>query len=419
MTELLQTVESVPVNMKTRRANWLRSPQGVWLRRALFQVHLWVGIALAVYAIAIGLSGSALVFRDEMEHAMWPAVYHVTPVKRSITMQAAVDRIQSARPGWVVFALRDFNTSGQATTALMRPVAGKFSANYGQVYFNPYTGEVLLDRLRYGGWLGWLANLHEYLLAGPVGLIVSGWMAVGLLMLCVTGIVLWWPGIQRWRSALMVNPRARWKRLNWELHSVVGFWACAALIVVTFTGLDFAFPDAIGNLVEVVTGGSLSTQDAQSIPQKRAPAFSNAPLMSIDQAIEAARVALPQDAPAGYLQLPATRTDAVQYKATGYYSGSPPYSELVRVTIDARTGAVLSYGDTRKETRGSRAEQYFTTIHFGSFGGDGLTGVVIKWLWVLVGVAPALLAVTGLIMYWNRKLRPAWLRMQRRRPSRA
>jgi hypothetical protein len=36
------------------------------------------------------------------------------------------------------------------------------------------------------------------------------------------------------------------------------------------------------------------------------------------------------------------------------------------------------------------------------------------WIfWVLLGIVPALLAVTGLIMYWNRKLRPAWLRMAR------
>jgi uncharacterized iron-regulated membrane protein len=94
-----------------------------------------------------------------------------------------------------------------------------------------------------------------------------------------------------------------------------------------------------------------------------------------------------------------------------------PFSELVRVTIDARTGAILAYGDTRKESRGSRIEQYFTSVHFGSFGGGGLLGVAIMWLWVLIGIAPAVLAVTGFIMYWNRKLRPAWLRMKRLRAS--
>lgn len=416
---MVAVTNASPVKLKS--ANWSSSPQRVWLRRALFQVHLWVGIALLAYAIVIGLTGSALVFRDEMEHAMWPAVYRVAPVQRSITMQAAVDRIQSDRPGWVLFALRDFNTPGQATTALMRPAVGQLSANYRQVYFDPNTGQVLLDRLRYGGWLGWLANVHEYLLAGATGLIVSGWMAVGLLVLCVTGIILWWPGIQRWTGALMVNPKARWKRLNWELHSVLGFWTCAALIAVTFTGLDFAFPRTIGDVVELATGSSLTPPSTPTISMKRqspsnGPSVSH-PVMNIDQAIEAVRVALPREAPAGYLQLPSTQAGAVQYKATGYYTGSLPFSELVRVTMDARTGAILAYGDTRKESRGSRIEQYFTTVHFGSFGGDGLFGVAIKSVWVMVGVAPVVLAVTGFIMYWNRKLRPAWLRMKRLRAS--
>jgi len=30
---------------------------------------------------------------------------------------------------------------------------------------------------------------------------------------------------------------------------------------------------------------------------------------------------------------------------------------------------------------------------------------------VSLGIVPALLAVTGLVMYWNRKLRPVWRRM--------
>ena len=400
---------------KKSSGNWIDSPQRVWLRRALFQVHLWVGIVISVYAIAIGLSGSALVFRDEIEHAMWPAVFHVTPMERTITMQAAVDHIQAERTDWVLFAIRDFNTQGQATTALMRPAAGELSANYRQVYFNPFTGEVLLDRLRYGGLLGWLANLHEYLLTGSAGLLVSGWMAVGMLVLCVTGIVIWWPGIQRWMSALKINPHARWKRLNWELHSMIGFWTCAALLALSFTGVGFAFPDAVDKVVTVAMTGSLNTNDGASSSKAHASANASMRVMNLDQAIDAIRVALPHEAPAGYLQLPANRTGSVQYKATGYYAGSLPYSELVRVTIDARTGAVLSYDDTRNESLSSRTQQYFTTIHFGSFGGDGLLGVAIKWVWVLIGIAPALLAVTGSIMYWNRGLRPWWLRMKKQR----
>ena len=32
---------------------WMRQPQRVWLRRALFQVHLWTGIGLGPYVVIL------------------------------------------------------------------------------------------------------------------------------------------------------------------------------------------------------------------------------------------------------------------------------------------------------------------------------------------------------------------------------
>jgi uncharacterized iron-regulated membrane protein len=246
----VKTTAAVSPLTPKQQPTWLRSPQRVWLRRSIFQVHLWVGIAIALYAIVIGLSGSAIVFREEIERATWPGIFHIAPSPQQITLQETIQHIQTARPHWTAFALRDFSDRQQAFTVLMRHDSSPLSPNYRQVSFNPYSGEVLLDRLRYAGWLGWLGNLHVYLLAGQTGLKVSGAMAIGLLILCLTGLVLWWPGIARWTAALKLNPNAKWKRLNWDLHSVVGFWTCTALLVVTFTGIDFAFPDQVGNIVE-------------------------------------------------------------------------------------------------------------------------------------------------------------------------
>src|SRR5262245_910992 len=45
---------------------WLQQPQRVWLRRALFQVHLWTGLALGVYVVVLSVTGSALVYRAEL-----------------------------------------------------------------------------------------------------------------------------------------------------------------------------------------------------------------------------------------------------------------------------------------------------------------------------------------------------------------
>jgi uncharacterized iron-regulated membrane protein len=391
----------------TRSAgNWWRSPQRTFLRRALFQVHLWTGIALALYAIAIGISGSALVFKDELEQASHPNLYRLSDQAPKATVEQSVRSIEAARPGWKAFALEDFAKPHRATTVLLHLVDVASTPNYRMISFNPATGEVLFDRMRYDGVLGWLDNLHVYLLSGQTGLLVSGWMGVGLLVLSFTGIALWWPGVQRWRRAFVIGTKASWRRINWDLHTVGGLWVSIALIVVTFTGVDFAFPDAVGPLLEVVTGGSLSLRAAADHALQHPLPPSSSPVMTVDQAIAAACRALPADAPPGYLSLPAN--PAAPFRVTGYYNGTAPFSQLVRVSLDPHTGAVLGLSSTRQQTRALRMEQYFATVHFGSFGGHGWFGVLIKVLWVVLGLAPAVLSVTGLIMYWNRKLRTWW-----------
>ena len=45
---------------------WVRQPQTLWLRKALFQIHLWSGIGLGIYVVLISVSGSILVFLNEL-----------------------------------------------------------------------------------------------------------------------------------------------------------------------------------------------------------------------------------------------------------------------------------------------------------------------------------------------------------------
>jgi uncharacterized iron-regulated membrane protein len=397
-----------PSSERRSKPSWLRSPQRVWLRRALFQIHLWTGIAIALYAIVIGLTGSALIFKTELDRAAHPAIYTVVSQGRTVSFDKAIHQIEATHPTWIAFALRNFE-GPEAADLLMRPAAGALTPNYRIVSFNPYTGQVFLDRLRYDGMLGFLDNLHVYLLYGEPGLSFSGWMALGLLILCLTGIVLWWPGVLRWAAALVVKRRSNWWRFNFDLHTVIGFWSCAALLVVTLTGLDFAFPGPSGKVIELFTGNGWRDTGVSLDAISKPPAPDSAPTLSIDEAIAAAQRALPPNAPPGYLQFPAH--PGAPFRVTGYYTGAAPYSQLVRILLDSRTGALLASSDTRDQDFASRLEQYFVALHFGLFGGEGFLGVLVKILWVLLGLVPALLAITGVAMFWNRKLRSVWKRL--------
>jgi uncharacterized iron-regulated membrane protein len=113
-----------------------------------------------------------------------------------------------------------------------------------QRLFHPFTGEDLGDPVPLGFRITtWLRDLHDNLLGGETGRKVNGVGALMVLVLCGTGAVLWWPGIRSWRRSLTFDVRSNWKRLNWSLHSALGFWAFGFVVLFAITGAYLSFPD--------------------------------------------------------------------------------------------------------------------------------------------------------------------------------
>ena len=88
----------------------------------------------------------------------------------------------------------------------------------------------------------WLVNFHENLLAGPAGRLVNGVGAICVTSLCLTGAIIWWPGIKNWRRSLTVNGRSNFARINWDLHSALGFWCFLFVSVWGISAIYFSFP---------------------------------------------------------------------------------------------------------------------------------------------------------------------------------
>src|SRR5579862_6356071 len=63
---------------------WLRRPQTTWLRKALFQIHLWSGLILGLYIAVVCVSGSAVVFRNDIYDVL-VAKLLVTPEGRALS----------------------------------------------------------------------------------------------------------------------------------------------------------------------------------------------------------------------------------------------------------------------------------------------------------------------------------------------
>ncbi len=233
-----------------------RQPQNVWLRRAMFQIHLWTGLAIGLYIVVVCLTGSVLVFRRELmlKYANRPRITH-TPGQRALSDDQLKAIATREFPGYELENIWHGRRDTSPIDIWMhRGPGGKEKLAH---LFDPYTGADLGETRPLGvRVIDWLVSLHDDLLGGMRGRLVNGVGAILLTLLCLTGAIIWWQGAAKWRRGLTVQWRAGWQRINWDLHSAIGLWAFIAVFVWAISGIYLVFPSPFGALVDWIEPGN-------------------------------------------------------------------------------------------------------------------------------------------------------------------
>ena len=227
---------------------WLREPQTLLLRRALFQVHLWTGVAVGLYVAMISLTGSILVYRNELYRAFSPEPRLVQDPGVALPPDDLEQAVQRTFPAARIVVVEPGPTPNHAADVTLERDGERTRR-----LVHPATGADLGPTLPLGYRVSaWMLDLHDNLLNGPAGRRVNGVGAIALLMLCASGLIIWWPGAARWRRSVLIDTGARWKRLNWSLHSVLGFWFFAFILMWSLTGIYLSLPDQVSALLDYI-----------------------------------------------------------------------------------------------------------------------------------------------------------------------
>jgi uncharacterized iron-regulated membrane protein len=225
---------------------WIRQPQTAWLRRAIFQLHLWSGIGIGLYVLLVSVTGSVLVYRNELFRAAVRDPIIVTASGPRLTDEQLTRAATRAYPGYVVTDVSRYRDPDQAVS-----VSLKSDTDLKIRLFDPYTGEDLGDSVPLGIWLvSKLMELHDDLLGGSTGRAVNGVGALLIVVLACTGIVVWWPGIKTWRRSLTVHRNVGWQRFTWHLHSMMGFWTSGFILLFAVSGAYLGNPESFQNLAD-------------------------------------------------------------------------------------------------------------------------------------------------------------------------
>jgi uncharacterized iron-regulated membrane protein len=231
---------------------WIQAPQTLFFRRALFQVHLWAGIGLGLYVLAISLSGSALLLKSPFYALFEPKFLDPLPPADAVPLDddAIMARMAEVYTGYEIgFTAPPFEEGRAFYVVLNR------NGEYFPHYFNHFTGE---DIGAANPWpirsVEWLANLHDDLFLERTGRTVNGVGGLLFVLMSLTGIVLWWQGRTRWHEGLVPWFPGSQRPLLWQLHSFLGFWTLVLMLAWGVSGFQIGFPRALEPLIDFFDG---------------------------------------------------------------------------------------------------------------------------------------------------------------------
>ncbi len=366
------------------------------LRRALFQIHLWTGLMLGIVLAVLGLSGSVLVYHDELlEMTQKPA-----PRAQAQGVMLPLDALMaSAREA---FPAKRANATlilpqakGEAAVVRFQSGPSRPGPQSGtDVYVDPASAKVLDVRpAPYNAFIGLMHDLHgRLLIPGREGRQVVGWLGVAMLLLGMSGIVIWWPKRGQWSTGFRIRENARGYWLYRDLHGAAGIWGLVVFLIVSFSGVAIAFPDTVRGIVTLGMAQSVAapTFDLRNGPTVE-PIKGGKPL-GLDGAVALVKARYPA-ADIQSIAVPAKRSAALRVMLGSMDDGpvSTAYVDPWRKQIFAMRNAP---GDT---TDTFMAWQ--RPLHQGS-GWGGLWRILV----FLSGLLPSLFVTTGIVM-WVKKRR--------------
>lgn len=229
------------------------------LRKIFGKIHLWLGLATGLVIFIIALTGAIYCFAPELQNATQRYRF-VTPSNKSYLLPSQIKTIAEQQINSKEVQRIYYGEKDKAVYVLF---SGKNGFSYA-VFINQYTGEVLKVKNLQKDFFTVVLKLHRTLLI-PYGDIIIKWSTLIFLIMLISGIILWWPKNKTAsKQRFTIKTGTSFKRLNYDLHCVLGFYASWIALFSALTGLIFSF-GWFANKVYDLTGAR------HSIVQKKAP----------------------------------------------------------------------------------------------------------------------------------------------------
>lgn len=205
---------------------------------------MWISLPFGLLISIICFSGAALVFEREITQALQRSLYEVKSEERELLPSAVLEsRVKAQLSDTLEIASVKMPGKPGATCMISFRNAGKRMASV-----NPYTGEVIGFTYSYP-FFQTMRKLHRWLLDAPVrrgegsvGKMVVGVSTLAMVLVLLSGLVIWIPRNRRALSnRLRISFTKGWRRFCYDVHVSLGFYALLFLMLMALTGLTWSF----------------------------------------------------------------------------------------------------------------------------------------------------------------------------------
>jgi len=368
--------------------------------------HLWLGLTSGLIVLFLSITGCIYVFSVEIQDWQREDAIYVPQVKESrIPLSTIWKGTKKALGDTIV--MNDVHVYKDQAKSLEFHCY-KASENkdafwyadaidyYYKVYVDPYTGKVLAIYDEERDFFNIVKMLHwSFMINHPIGQQITGWATFIFVIMLITGVILWWPknkAARKQRFWFQWKDSTKWRRKNYDLHNIFGFYVASVAIIMAFTGMVWAFT-WFQSLVYVVGSQSITPPVALAEKSKITDGSKDA---AFDKAAEFTKLNY-KDADAFSIGKPAdTATTGVIDVYIQQYPGK--YYVYHSAQFDQYTGKLLKKRMHNEKNFGEKLITANYDIHVGA-----ILGIPGKILVFIASFICMLLPISGFLIWWGRK----------------
>ena len=363
-------------------------------RKFLFELHKILGLTTGIVVFIVAITGCCWAFREELE-SLYDGYKKVSPQNNlMLTPTEAKMYATEVFPNNHIHGTL-FKKADDAVEVIFYDPKPEF---YQSVFLNPYTGKVIQVDDHLSGFFAFILKGHMRLwLPKDIGEQVVGASILIFMLIIISGLILWVPKKRKnFKQRLSFNWKdtTRWKRKNFDLHAVIGFYICSLALILAFTGSVMSY-----NWMKYVLYKSVGGEKEALfiIPDNIGAPNTSDTLKPIDLLIPKLQAASP-NAESFELHYPTSPDQSIYVEVSNsaglYYDSDFRFFDQ-NTLEEIETPSI--YGKYENAKVADKILRMNYDIHIGAIG--GIVGKIIAFL---VSLLTASLPVTGILLWYGR-----------------